>query len=80
MITQNEYKHIETNLEKINAWIGVHATLQESDITKPIFEMYERETTFKVLSCNDCKIDALIWAKLELRKLNTKPIKNKKDE
>ncbi len=71
MITETERKHIETNLEQINAWIGVHANLQVSDITKPIFDAYERETEFKVEACNDCKIDALIWARLELKKLPT---------
>lgn len=80
MITENEYKNIAENLQQINAWIEVQAILQESDITKPIFDLYERETEFRVEACNDCKIDALIWARAELNKINNKPIKNKKDD
>ncbi len=70
-----ELKHIEDHIETINTWIGVPETiLQVSDTTKPIFEAYERETGFSTNACNNCKIDALIWARMELKK-SKEPVK-----
>lgn len=67
-MTTTELKHIETNIDVINVWIKNNTKLQYSDITKPIFEAYERETGFSPAACDSCKIDALIWARMEFRK------------
>jgi len=61
-------QHIETNLDTINAWLGIRAALQVGDITKPIFDEYTETTGFSTTACNDCKLDALLWAKLEYNK------------
>lgn len=67
-MTKEELNHIETNLEVINVWIDNHSKLQYSDTTKPIFNAFERETKNSINGCDDCKIDALIWARAELKK------------
>lgn len=75
-MTKELKQHIETNLETINAWLGIRAELQIGDVTKPIFDYYTESTGFSVEACNDCKLDALMWAKIEYKK-DIKPIKTK---
>jgi len=75
-MTKEELKHVEENLPKINVWIENHTRLQYSDTTKPIFEAFERETKNSINGCDDCKIDALIWARSELKK-SKEPVKDK---
>jgi hypothetical protein len=67
-MTIEELNHVEQHSETLKAWVGVHAKLQYSDITKPIFHAFERETSTLVSACDDCKIDAVRWALTELNK------------
>lgn len=67
-MTKEELQHTETHSETLKAWVGVHAKLQYSDITKQIFDAFERETGTLVSACDDCKIDAVRWALTELNK------------
>ena len=76
-MTKEELQHIEASLPEINVWIENHTRLQYSDTTKPIFEAFERETKNSINGCDDCKIDALIWARAELKKSKTETPKKK---
>ena len=77
-MTNEELKHIEAHLPEINVWIANHTRLQYSDTTKPIFEAYERETNHSINGCDDCKIDALIWARMEYNRSKEQNVKPKK--
>lgn len=78
MITENETKHIQDNIEILQVYLDNKLTLQVSDITQPIFEAFERETNSSVYACNDCKLDAIQWAIIQLKKSKeVKPTKTK---
>jgi hypothetical protein len=55
-MTKEELSHLEANQVLIKTWITMKTKLQVSDITKPIFEAYERETGYSTKACNDCKL------------------------
>lgn len=69
MITPTEIKHYEELKDSVAFWIDSNAKLQSSsDFLKPFITAYERETEFRVLSCQSCIIDCLIWFRMELKK------------
>lgn len=76
-------QHVKDNEETIAFWIERHEKLQLSDdMLQPIIEPFLKEfPTHNLRSCNDCIIDMLRWARIELRKAemgDTKPQKNGK--
>lgn len=63
-------QHIQEHENEFNAWIGVNAKLQKSDIIVPLIEVYESENNTKEISngnCKDCIIDMLRWAIKKLK-------------
>ena len=68
--SQEVLQHIESNLEKINSWIGVGASLEPSnDTLVPIIAEYAKENPGINLggSCRSCLIDMLRVAVMSLK-------------
>jgi hypothetical protein len=76
-------QHIEEHKASFEAWVGVNARLQKSDVITPLIEAYESENNTTEVSkgtCQDCIIDMLRWALKKLKeskevKTETKPKK-----
>lgn len=76
---ESEINHWKLNQDLFDFWIHRNERLQASaDILQPMIEAYERETTFKVIACQDCLIDALRWCKLQVKELSSQDGKESK--
>lgn len=73
-------QHVKDNEETIAFWIERNEKLQLSDdMLQPMIEPFLKEFPFHNLrSCNDCIIDMLRWARIELRKYEQGLQPNKK--
>lgn len=76
-MTEQFYKHVQDNAELFNFWIERNERLQYSaDVLKPLIEPFKAANpTVNIHGCQDCIIDMLIWAKIQLK---NKPNKTKK--
>lgn len=67
---ENWLKHVKENEETFKLWIETHAQLQISnDIFAPIIpEFIKAFPQTNIYGCQNCILDMLMWARIELRK------------
>jgi hypothetical protein len=78
---ENWLKHVKENEETFKLWIEMNETVQPSnDLLAPIIPVFNKEfPTMNINSCQECVIDMLRWARIELRKAEMGDIKPQKN-
>jgi RNase P/RNase MRP subunit POP5 len=82
-LTDTELQHFKTHQSTLKAYLDAGISLLWSDVTRPVFVAFERETKSSVDGCKDCKLDAIRWALARLKEtdeeaVNVEVIKSKK--